>query len=525
MAKIAFILLCHKDPDAIVQMAADLTSCGDCVAIHFDASAPRDAFRRIEAGIADNPNAVLVRRRVRCGWGEWSLVEATLRAVAAAEDAFPRATHFYMVSGDCRPIKSAAHAHAMLDAHDRDHIESFDFFASDWIKTGIKAERLIYRHWFNERSRKALFYASMRAQRMLGLTRAVPPDLEVMIGSQWWCLRRSTIEKILAFRRERPDVMRFFRTTWIPDETFFQTLVRHLVPATEIDSRTLTFLVFTDYGMPATFHDDHYDLLLAQDHLFARKISPEATGLKARLGALWASGRRDFPIAGDGRRMFQFLTQRGRIGRRFGPRFWEREATLGRDREILVIACKKWHVAKRLVDRARAVLDWPVMGYVFDEEEAGVPDLGNAESGMLKRNRHRRALLRLVLEVQGADRLAFCVDPARVDVLDDLQADRSVTRTLLIETEADDAYLRGHAERIGLIGPATPESTVETLLPTIAQDFAAEAARIREADMLGLSRLAADMSWDERVAALQSAFGCTEEAARLLADTPNLFDD
>ena len=97
-----------------------------------------------------------------------------------------------------------------------------------------------------------------------------------MIGSQWWCLRRQTIEKILDFVKKRRDVLRFFSTTWIPDETFFQTLVRHLVPAHEIQTRPLTFLMFTDYGMPATFYNDHYDLLLSQDYLFARKISPEA---------------------------------------------------------------------------------------------------------------------------------------------------------------------------------------------------------------------------------------------------------
>jgi hypothetical protein len=30
------------------------------------------------------------------------------------------------------------YAHAFLDAEDADYIESFDFFASDWIKTGLK---------------------------------------------------------------------------------------------------------------------------------------------------------------------------------------------------------------------------------------------------------------------------------------------------------------------------------------------------------------------------------------------------
>ena len=45
-----------------------------------------------------------------------------------------------------------------------------------------------------------------------------------------------TVEWILDFTRQRTDVMRFFRSTWIPDETFFQTLVRHLVPESEIET-------------------------------------------------------------------------------------------------------------------------------------------------------------------------------------------------------------------------------------------------------------------------------------------------
>ncbi len=238
-----------------------------------------------------------------------------------------------------------------------DYIESFDFFASDWIKTGWKKERLIYRHWFNERSQKRLFYGMFEAQQRLGLTRAIPQDLQIMIGSQWWCLRRRTIEAILDFARRRRDVMRFFRTTWIPDETFFQTLVRHLVPGNEIDSRTLTFLMFTDYGMPVSFYNDHYDLLLAQDFLFARKISPEARELKRRLGVLYSAEGQQFQISNEGRSLFRFLTGQGRIGRRFAPRFWETESSLGRERELLIVVCKKWHVAKRLLARIRQVTE------------------------------------------------------------------------------------------------------------------------------------------------------------------------
>ncbi|MDH3265174.1 MAG: beta-1,6-N-acetylglucosaminyltransferase, partial [Paracoccaceae bacterium] len=161
MAKIAFILLCHKDPEGIIAQAERLTAAGDCVSIHFDARAPEPAYRLLREAFDGNPNVTFAKRRVKCGWGEWSLITGTLEALRAAVEAFPGATHFYMLSGDCMAIKSAEYAHRLLDAEEADYIESFDFFDSDWIKTGIKEDRLIYRHWFNERSHKRLFYASM----------------------------------------------------------------------------------------------------------------------------------------------------------------------------------------------------------------------------------------------------------------------------------------------------------------------------------------------------------------------------
>lgn len=213
MARIAYILLCHKDPEGIIAQARRLTAAGDFVAIHFDGRAKQADFDLIRSSLATNTAVTFTPRRAKCGWGEWSLIEATLLAVEAAVEAFPRATHFYMLSGDCMPIKTAEFAHQFLDNEEVDYIESFDYFNSDWIKTGIKAERLIYRHYFNERNSKRLFYASMKLQEKLGLQRKVPADIQMQIGSQWWCLRRRTIEWVLDFVRRRKDVMRFFRTT------------------------------------------------------------------------------------------------------------------------------------------------------------------------------------------------------------------------------------------------------------------------------------------------------------------------
>lgn len=525
MAKIAFILLTHKNPDGIVAQANRLTATGDFVAIHYDKSASSGDYRRLTEALADNPNVVFANRRVKCGWGEWSLVAATLEALKAAEKAFPMATHFYMLSGDCMPVKSAEYMHHFLDADNTDYIESFDFYDSGWIKTGFQEERLIYRHFFNERTQQWLFYKSIEWQKKLGLKRKPPEDLQIMIGSQWWCLRRRTIEAVLEFCKTRPDVMRFFSTTWIPDETFFQTLVRHLVPGREIQTRTLTFLIFSDYGMPATFYNDHYDYLIGQDYLFARKISPGAKDLMARLGDLYASQKTDFTITGEGRSLYNFLTQKGRVGRRFEQRFWEKGNTIGRDRDLMIVTCKKWHVGKRLIEAVQHVTNTPALEYIFDEESSSLPDLGGIQTSLTKRGRHRRALMRMLFEAYGTDRLVFCLDPAGFDPIHDFYADRCRARLLEIDCSFSDEYLAGHALRVGLVGEATPQTQVDRLLPTLRQDIAYETDRLRDAEFPRHWRIRDTASVEENTQAIAAFLGISEDKAREIAETPHLFAD
>jgi hypothetical protein len=525
MAKIAFILLCHKDPDSVIAQAQSMTAAGDFVSIHFDARSKPELYEKITSTLKSNPNVTFAKKRIKCGWGAWSLVQATIYAVQAAVNAFPNATHFYMLSGDCMAIKSAKFAHDFLDAHDVDYIESFDYFESDWIKTGFKSERLEYRHWFNERTQKKLFYTSFNLQKRLGIKREVPADLQMMIGSQWWCLRRRTIEWVLAFCKQRPEVLRFFKTTWIPDETFFQTLVRHLVPEKEIVARTLTFLMFSDYGMPVTFYNDHYDLLLGQDFLFARKISPDAMMLKNRLAKLYMDNDAEFRISNEGRALFKFVSAKGRIGRRYAPRFWETEATLGRERELMIIACKKWHVGKRLLSRVRKATNFPAVEYLFDEESTSLPDLGGIQTTLAKRTRHRRALMRMLFEYNDTTRMVILLDPNNMELLRDFYSDRSNIRLLEIECEFTDEYLLGHAQRVGLLGSRTSDETKARLLPTIRNDVVHESDRIRDANFANYFRISESEDREENVTALSKFLSISLDKAKEVLAADYLFAD
>ncbi|MFK7875515.1 MAG: DUF5928 domain-containing protein [Paracoccaceae bacterium] len=525
MAKIAYILLCHKDPDAVIKQAERLTAAGDFMAIHFDASASKSDYLAVRNALADNPAVTFAHKQMRCGWGEWSLVQATLYALESALDAFPRATHFYMLSGDCMPIKSAEYVHQFLNNNDCDFIESVDYFDSWWIKTGWREERLIYRHWFNERTQKKRFYAMFELQKRLGLTREIPSDLQMMIGSQWWCLRRRTVEMVLKFARKRRDIVRFFKSTWIPDETFFQTIVRHLIPSTQIQNRTLTCLVFSDYGMPVVFYNDHYDLLLGQDFLFARKISPEAEQLKQRLGLLYAAEGTEFQISNEARKLFEFLTGRGRIGRRFGPRFWESEATFGRGRALMIVVCKKWHVAKRFCATASAATPAPILEYLFNEEATALPDLGGIQDSMAKRHRHRRALLRMLFDYYDKDQLIICLDPSNLELLKDVASERTSLRILEIQCSFSDVYLKGHAKRVGLAGDHTNQETLDRLLPTIRDDIQHESDRLSDTEFKCHYTLREGADHEDNARAVAAFLDIEVDAAAKVAAKEDLFAD
>lgn len=229
-------------------------------------------------------------------------------------------------------------------------------------------------------------------------------------------------------------------------------------------------------------------------------------------------------MSDGGGALFRFATSRGRMGYRFAPRFWETGASLGRDRRLMVLVCKKWHVAKRLAAQIGQRTGLPTVGYLFSEE-GGMPDLGGIERTLEKRNRHRKALLRMLFDYFRSDRLVICADPSGFDLLRDFAADRAETRILEIRCDFSDDYLEGHARRIGLIGPGTPGAMVERLLPTLRADLQHESDRMSDAGFAHLAHLheAADPAVNAQV--LAQFLEIAPEVALAIASVDYLFAD
>ncbi len=93
-----------------------------------------------------------------------------------------------------------------------------------------------------------------------------------------------------------------------------------------------------------------------------------------------------------------------------------------------MVTCKKWHIAKRLVERVRQVTNYPAVDYLFNEAGAPLPDLGGIQSTLEKRTRHRRALVRMLFDYWQSDVLLICIDPANMELMQDFYNDKARVR-------------------------------------------------------------------------------------------------
>jgi Core-2/I-Branching enzyme len=281
MARITFVILAHENADQVADLADMLTKWdADARAvIHYDKNSSQAQFARLTERVGSLDRVYLVPDRVKCGWGDFSLVDAVVRALRVIRKEKIACDRVMLVSGACVPIRPLKEFSQFLDENaELEFIEAFD---SDWMVGGLRKERYQYWHFFNHSTQHAFFNAHYQIQRRIWPKRRFPRGLEPRFGSQWWCLSWKVCEKILNYIQKHPLTYFFFSTVWIPDEMFFQTMVFHFTPVTNIARRTLTFFHFNDWGKPIVFVEGHEALLSEQPFFFARKVSARATGLRA----------------------------------------------------------------------------------------------------------------------------------------------------------------------------------------------------------------------------------------------------
>lgn len=214
MTEFAAVVLAHHDPPMLHRLVAALEDVP--IFLHCDAATPDPVAGEMVHGLPDRVT-VLPRRPTRLA--SWSLVAAELSALRSSL-ASTSARHIAVLSGSDYPLMSVPELVRELASWEgRSYLWNAEIPFPPW-NTPRHPDGGLWRYTRRFLTRRDHVLFVRKIPLRWPVPRAVPPGLELRASSQWKVYARAHVERLLAVVDDRPDLLRFWRTTLVPDESF-----------------------------------------------------------------------------------------------------------------------------------------------------------------------------------------------------------------------------------------------------------------------------------------------------------------
>ncbi|UQX87884.1 hypothetical protein M6D93_16480 [Jatrophihabitans telluris] len=215
----ALVILAHNDPVHVRRLIAACAS--QPIVLHVDSKTPDDVFTEMTH---DLPQRVILAPRRDARLASWSLVEAELAGVRLALDRTD-AEHILVMSGSDYPLTDPSRlAEVFAPFAGRSWIWNYPMPFPAWDVPGFRDGGLWrMRHRFATRADHILWIASKPIFNPI--RRSIHPDLEPRASMQWKVLSRSDAIRLLDCLESRPDLTKFGRSTFTPEETFIPSVL------------------------------------------------------------------------------------------------------------------------------------------------------------------------------------------------------------------------------------------------------------------------------------------------------------
>jgi hypothetical protein len=292
-----YIILAHFNPKQLVRLIGSLNDSDTFFYIHIDKRSEIEVFKTV----INLPNVFFLENRIKCKWGDISLVQATMLCMQAVLND-SREGYCILISGQDYPIKTNEQLNVFLKKNReydfvellpvaklwsnkrwRVRIEQYKFDFSDKRADFVVLPYLFSWRIFHPFNVWGLLKALVKSTPSLNLIlkkRKFPNYLTPYAGSQWWALRVETVKKIFAFLEEHPDFLSYNQRSFCADEFFFQSILYYLDETNQIQVKpNLTFVNWKVDKAPSPEDlgiDDFKKLTqLPEPYFFARKFNTE----------------------------------------------------------------------------------------------------------------------------------------------------------------------------------------------------------------------------------------------------------
>jgi hypothetical protein len=262
--KIAHLILAHAAPAQLSKLIGALEDGNAHCFVHLDRKADLNSF----SFLRDHARVTLVPDRVAVGWGAYSIVEATIRGFRTIAASGIDFSYVNLLSGADYPLQTPS---AIRDFFDRNTGKNFMEYYPVYDEWTEAIPRLSQYHLTNYNF-PGKYLVQKYINRLLP-RRRMPAGLEPVGRSQWMSLTAEAVRYVLAYLDAHPEVVRFFKLTWAPDEIIFQTILYNSPFRSTLVNDNLRYIDWSKgQASPKVLTEEDLDRMSESGKLFARKF-------------------------------------------------------------------------------------------------------------------------------------------------------------------------------------------------------------------------------------------------------------
>lgn len=289
--KIAFLNLCHTDPELVARCARRLTSDHDFdMYVHVDAKQNIEPFHKALDGIR---GVYFTKDRYKVFWGGYNAIHATFELLRNALNSGIHYDYFCLMQNLDYPIKSNAQIKAFFeDNNGKEFLRGCPIAETDDWEFSRK-----YRLYYmkdnpygkasNKDPHKLLItlmstIMSITTIGSKGIIHEKDKDYRIYYGCAQWAITNECASFLDEFEKTHPKFNRKMKIMQFPDEEYFHTVVHNSEFKTKcvkydepeerwlVNWRNLTYFEFPKEVTVLTKAD--YDKLMEIPDLFCRKV-------------------------------------------------------------------------------------------------------------------------------------------------------------------------------------------------------------------------------------------------------------
>lgn len=230
---VCFLLLTHRSSEQVRRIVEAVSPCP--VLVHVDARADRKVWSGFQ-DLAERYAQVELVPRQTTGWASWGLVQATINGLECSLGL--DCTHVVKMTGQDYPLRPIEVILAFFDEN-----RDMSWIPHDEIPVDFLAEK------DGGLSRTKHWHMAVRGRSVrVPMNRQAPDGVIPFYGQAQLVISMPLVRWLLDQVERRPELVKFFRRTWMPNELFIPSLAMSSPMAPDVSGANLWFTDWSGGG-------------------------------------------------------------------------------------------------------------------------------------------------------------------------------------------------------------------------------------------------------------------------------------